>query len=119
MSADARHRLLSKTDPLLIGDYPNVVVLEGLRDKLVVAQPVITRSVNGRPLAVAVPVRRTSWTGDIPIQYRFEFYDADMRPLEPMPDWQVMTMSQAQVLLRGNALDDTAANWRLVLRPAR
>ncbi len=105
-------------DPIAIDNYPNVVA-EGDLDKWLVVSRAIAESAQDKPLRVTVPIRNGSKV-ELSVQYRFEFLDATGRPLDTTPRWQYMRMPVAtQVFFQGAALDTTATDWRLIIRPAR
>ncbi len=54
------------------------------------------------------------------MQWRYIFLDGKGRRLQSEPDWQFSYLpSRTPVELRGNALDKSAADWQLQIRPAR
>ncbi len=105
-------------DPVAIENYPNVVAEGGLDDWLVISRATV-RARDDQPMSVSVPVRNGS-DRQINVQYRFEFFEADGRPLDTTARWRYMLMPSAtQVFLEGAALDTSAVDWRLIIRPAR
>jgi len=108
-----------RTDPVSADRYPQVAVIEGLDRILLVGRIVEDRSPD-KPLAVTVPVRSTRTNDQTHISYRFEFFDADGRPLEQQMSWKYqMLPAQAQVFLEAAAIDDNAEDWRLIIQQAR
>lgn len=102
-------------DPL--PEYPKVTALEGLKDWVVVNDVVVDP---GPPMEVTVPARAKTDYEELNVQYRFFFYDSAGRPLQNAPDWHYMRMpSRTEVYMQANALDTTATDWRLEIRPAR
>ena len=54
------------------------------------------------------------------VQFRYEYFDRHGRPLESNQGWRFQRVDAlAQVFLDGNALETTAWDWRLHVRPAR
>lgn len=108
----------AQADPLLRAMYPKVAALEGLEDYLVFSEPSVELG-SGRPLSVSVPIRART-DEQLNIQYRFEFFDRDGRPVQPAMDWRYLLLpGRAQRFLQGAALDTSAVDWRLEVRPAR
>ncbi len=109
----------AQRDPLPSENYPRVVILDGLQRWVVVDAPVVTKSERD-PLRVTVPVRAVTQNEELNVQYRFAFFDADGRPLEPEPSWRYERLpSKAQRHIEANALDQRAVDWRVDIRPAR
>lgn len=105
-------------DPVPLSQYPRIAVIEDMHKHIVASQPIISADVD-RPMRVSVPIR---WTkdSDKAIDYRFEFFDVNGRMLQPDPGWRYTQLPpRAQVQLDGSATDTTAADWRLIIRPAR
>lgn len=106
-------------DPVTRANYPRVVLLDGLQPWIVVSEPIVTKGID-TPLRVSVPVRAVTKVQELNAQYRFAFYDADGRPIEPAPSWTYIRLpSKAQRTVEANALDQRAVDWRVELRPAR
>lgn len=109
----------AQRDPVGSENYPRVVILDGLQRWVVVDAPVVTKSERD-PLRVTVPVRAVTRREELNVQYRFAFFDADGRPIEPSPAWRYERLpSKAQRFLEANALDQRAVDWRVDIRPAR
>ncbi|MBX3382918.1 MAG: YcfL family protein [Phycisphaeraceae bacterium] len=107
-------------DQVAKNEYPRVVLEQPLSGWVVVSEPVV-RSGPG-PLSVSVPIRLTSTRPDqfSRVQYRFIFLDSAGVPLRSQSDWRYMRLEpRNQVFLQGNAMDDTAADWRCEIRSAR
>jgi uncharacterized protein YcfL len=105
-------------DPVAATAYPQVAVLEGLQGFIVTNRPPIVEA--GPPLQVTFAARAKTEFEEISVQYRYFFFEASGKPLNPNPDWQYLRMpSRSEVFFVGNALDKTATNWRLEIRPAR
>ena len=106
-------------DPLPGRAYPQNVAIEGLGKVLVYGDPVVDPSTADRPMSVSVPVRSA---GDdiLNIQYRFQFFDAQGRPLKSNLGWRFMNLDpKVQVFLQATSLETAAEDWRLQIRPAR
>ena len=107
-----------RADPIMLENYPRIVALEKLSEYLVFSAPNV-RSSPQQPMSVSVPVRLQS-DKEVNIQYRFEFFAPDGRPMQQADQWRFMHLSSRdQHFLQGSALDTQAADWRLVVRPAR
>ena len=100
-----------KADRVLPTEYPQVAVLDGLHNTVYVSDVVIDP---GPPRQVTVAVRSDRSRKDLDIQYRFIFIDGTGKWLETEPDWQYRTLpARTRVQLRANAMDETAADFRL------
>jgi hypothetical protein len=110
----------SPQDHITPESYPRAAALEGLDHAVRFGPPVVERSEPGRPMRVSVPLRNIE-TRDLNEQYRFEFRDDAGRPLRTNRGWAFTKHAGggAQTTLDANSLEDTAADWRLELRPAR
>ena len=107
-----------KPDPVL--DYPQKVALEGLDKAVVAARPIVTPSTADRPMQVSVPLRSIVDGRALNVQYKFEFFDQNGRPLRTNLGWRFQKLEpRVQVFLEGNALETKAVDWRLQVRPAR
>ena len=107
-----------QADPLTPMLYPRIAALEGLQPYLVMANP--PRVETGPPLRVTCAIRAYTKHEELNIQYRYIFFDAAGIPLRNSPDWQFLRMpSRTESFFSGNALDSTAVDWRLEIRPAR
>ncbi len=105
-------------DPLSADAYPQITALEGLGKYLAFAPPSV-KAGGGRPMSVSVPVRART-DKELNTQYRFEFFDQDGRPIEPVMGWRYLRLpARVQHFMQGAVLDDTAVDWRLQVRPAR
>ncbi len=105
-------------DPVHASEYPQIIVHEELRNWIAAQRPVVTR---GDVMRVMVPVRLLSNQGQNAfVQYRFVFTDERGTPLRTQSDWKFINLEpRIPVELTGTALDSTAAEWRLEIRPAR
>jgi uncharacterized protein YcfL len=100
------------------GTYPQIAVLDKLGEYIAYSSPTVTSSPT-QPLHVSVPIALKS-DKEVNAQYKFEFFKADGRPAQPQMDWAYIKLpARAQVFLEGKALDTSANNWRLLIRPAR
>lgn len=109
-------------DQLPRNQYPKVTVEPALSRWLVISEPIVAPAPNGGPITVNVPLRLTSTTPDqfARIQYRYIFLDASGVPLRTQSDWKYMRLEpRNQVFLQGNAIDTTAADWRLEIQSGR
>ena len=112
---------VGRPDPLPADEYPQIVATGTLDKFLGFGEPVVRggRVREGGPLSITVPMRLLS-KGGIYVQYRFEFFDRDNRPLAPQMQWRRLAlMARVEHFLEGSSIDDTAVDWRLVVRPAR
>ena len=108
-----------RRDPIVEEDYPQIAVVEGLHRKVVFSRPAVTDAPN-QPMSVVVGVSNKTRSKNMHIQYKFEFYDQNKVPVEPMMQWKYQLLPHAaEVKLIGAALDTKARDWRLVMRPAR
>ncbi|MCB9846324.1 MAG: DUF1425 domain-containing protein [Phycisphaeraceae bacterium] len=106
-------------DPVPRVNYPNISILDELVPYVVVSEPIVTKGPD-QPLRVTVPIRAITRPRELNTQYRFIFFDADGRPIEPQQAWQYERLpSRAQRFFEANALDQRAVDWRLEVRPAR
>jgi len=109
-----------RQDRLEAEDYPQKVALEGLHRAVVVGDPIVTPSTADIPMRVTVPVRSVHSGAALNVQYRFEFFGPDKRPLRSNLGWKFISLEpRVQMFLEGNAMEAAAADWRLILRPAR
>jgi hypothetical protein len=107
-----------RSDPLPHESYPQIAALEGLDKWVYFDRPVIDKG--GSVIKVTVPARAATDGQELNVQYRFFWLDASGRPLDNTPDWHYQRMpSRSQVFFEGNALDKTAEDWRLEIRPGR
>lgn len=108
-----------RPDPLPAAAIPQQIVIEGLGQAIVSGDPIVSPPVNGSTLYVTVPVRNIT-DQPLNVDYRFEFFDADGRALRSNGGWSFKHFAptlSAQV--DGVALETSAVDWRLTLRPAR
>lgn len=107
-------------DPVPSRAYPQIAATEGLDDFLSYGDVIVRGQGNAdQPMSVVVPVRVRA-DRDIHVLYRFEFFDAGNRPIQPLMEWRYLQM-QARVMhfMEGSSLDPAAQSWRLIIRPAR
>lgn len=110
----------AEPDPIPDAAYPQVVTMYGLHDMFFYAAPSVAPEADGRPMSVSVPVRLRRTGRDIACQYRFLFFDATGRPLDPEPTWHYKNIPpRVQVFLEGSASDIGAVSWRCEIRPDR
>jgi predicted small secreted protein len=106
-----------RADPLPRENYPQITSLDGLSQWIGYDSPIVNRD---SVLKVTAPARALTDGHELNVQYRFFFLDESGRPLTQNPDWRYMRMpSRSQVFFEGNALDKSAKDWRLEVRPAR
>ena len=106
-----------RSDPLDYNDYPQITVLEKLHRNVVLTRVV---EEEGSPLRVTVAVRNRGTDDERHVQYRFFFLDSRGVPEDPNPDWHYLHMpARTAMYMQGNALDRSAVDWRLEVRPAR
>ncbi len=107
-----------KQDPLPRVNYPQITVEGPLQPFLVFDTPTVSKE--SGVLKVVTPVRLQSDGQESNVQYRYIFLDAGGMPLRGPADWRYFRFpSRQQVFLEGNALDSSASDWRLEVRPAR
>lgn len=100
--------------------YPQIVASEGLDAALRFGPAIVDPSNDARAMLVTVPVRSIEDDYPIMIQYRFEFFDANRRPLRSNQSWAFKRLEpRVGYYLEANALERAAANWRLTVRSAR
>lgn len=113
----------ARNDTVAQANYPKVVVEAGLSPYLAINQPV--QSTENGIMKVSVPARLLSNPGEFSrVQYKFTFFngptDAGGTPLRTQTEWRYMVMEpRNQIYFEGNALDNTAKDWRLEVRSAR
>ena len=108
-----------KSDYVSPQAYPRVSVEGDLADWLVFGKATIEPSSGNKPMHV-IQATRNSGNDHINVQYRFEFFDADGRPLDTSPKWQFVEMSpRTEIFMEGSAMELRATDWRLVVRSAR
>ena len=108
-----------RTDTIEQKQYPQITVQDGLQPWIGINTPVVDRS--GDVMKVNVPIRLLSDAGQYShVQYRFIFLDKSGVPLRTQTDWRYTTLEpRIQQIVSANALDTTAADWRMEIRPAR
>jgi hypothetical protein len=109
-----------RADLVPASQYPNIVATENLDLELRFGPAVVQPAQPGIPMRVTQPVRNIS-DHDLNVQYRFIFMDQYKRPLVADPGWKYVTLAGEGVgtTMDSNSLSDTAADWRLEIRPAR
>lgn len=118
---DTMHRPGSAgVDPLPSDQYPKVETSGGLGKYLVISGANVTPGTESKPMSIVSAVRST-WDKDVlNIQYRYYFFDERNSPLNQNPDWRFAKLPpRSQVFLSGGAMDTTARDWRLQIRPAQ
>ncbi|MCC5828538.1 MAG: YcfL family protein [Phycisphaeraceae bacterium] len=103
-----------------------IALLDRLGSELKYGEPRTIRSVSGEggaevaPLSVTVPLRNVRRSGDLILQYRFTFYDANGVPMRPESSPQrVLIPAGGERTARGAALDAGAVDWRLEVQRSR
>lgn len=105
-------------DMLSIDAYPKITVDPPLNKYIVTHGPIVDSS--REIMRVVVPIRATTNSVEPNVQYRFLFYDANGIELRQQTGWRMVQLPvRTEVQLAGNALDNTAADWRLEIRPGR
>ncbi len=106
-------------DPLPPQAYPEIVPTGGLARWLYFDNPIVTPGTDDRPMQVSVPVRMV-YNEPREIQYCFQFFGADGRPLDSRKEWHWKHVEpRIRFFLEGNALQPEAVEWNLEIRPAR
>jgi hypothetical protein len=109
-------------DMLPAWQYPNIAATpDTLSKALVFGQPIVTPSSESKPLSISVPIRSLENDYKLNIQYRFEYYDQQSRLIDTTAEgWRFQQLSPLiQTQLQGNALDQRAVTWRLIVRSAQ
>lgn len=98
---------------------PQITVLDpNLQRGLGFGQAVVIPS-GQAPMRVQVEMRNLS-NYEYLVDYRFLFYDAQGMQLEPAMSWRQSSLLPKQLqMISANALDTTAANWRLEVKWSR
>lgn len=105
-------------DPLPAEAYPKISLLEGLQGFVVMSTS--PRVDEGPPMKVTAQLRAKTDYQNLAVQYRYFFFDKNASPINANPDWQYVLMpSRVETFMIGQALDRTAADWRLEIRPAK
>lgn len=105
-------------DPLPLEAYPRITALEGLSPWLLFEEPIVDASTADRPLRVTVPVR-LGYDRPRDVQYAYQFFDANGRLLVER-QWRFVHLEPRTVFhFEGSALETSAVDWRLEVRPAR
>lgn len=95
-----------------------VTSFEGLDGQIVFGEPEVKRSVYD-PMSVSIPVRAAR-DQSLRLQYRFEFFDRNERPIRPTMDWRYILLPvQSDRVMESTAFDTAAADWRLEIRRGR
>ncbi len=106
-----------RPDPLT-GRQTQNVAIEGVERFLVAGEPFVDAANQSQPMRVMVPLRSIT-ERPLNVQYQFIFMDERGRELRTNSGWTFQHFepySQHQVT--GVALKDSAAQWRLMVRPA-
>lgn len=107
-------------DLVPVDNYPNIYTTAGIRDYIVWNQPIIDASTEVSPMRVTVPIRSIDDKGRLRVQYRFEFMDDRGRALRSNQGWRYTVLEPRQpAQFDGNALESAAAQWKLIVRPAK
>lgn len=119
-SDPAKHPGSAQVDPLPGDQYPKIAALEGLSKWISVSGFDVEPAAPTRPIQITTAVRAMTDGPELNVQYRYVYFDNRSSPINPNPDWQYVRLpSRAQVFLRGSAMDTSAVDWRLEIRPAR
>lgn len=119
-SDPAKHPGSAQVDPLPGDQYPKIAALDGLSRWIAVSGFEAEPPTATRPIQITTSVRAMTDGQELNVQYRYMYFDNRNSPLNPNPDWQYVRLpSRAQVFLRGSAMDTSAVDWRLEIRPAR
>lgn len=105
--------------PLAEGSPLQITAFDGLQAHLVFGKPRVTGGTHFDAIGIVVPVRAA---GDQPqkVQYRFEYFNQDRRPMRPSMDWRyILLPAHGERFMEGAALDPAAVDWRLEVRRAR
>lgn len=99
---------------------PRISVLDGVGASLLRFQPAIVVDAEPIPIEVQVPVQNASLRDTYYADYRFVFFDAQGRQLDPVMGWTFLNFepTQSQRMI-GKALDRRAVNWKLEVKRAR
>jgi uncharacterized protein YcfL len=106
-----------RPDPLTGRQMQNVAI-EGIGRFLVAGEPYVEPVNQSQPMRVMVPLRSIT-DRPLNVQYQFIFMDERGKELRSNQGWvfaHFEPYSQHQVT--GVALEDKAAQWRLMVRPA-
>jgi hypothetical protein len=98
--------------------YPPLVVSESIRPFLRFGDPMVNSPDDDHPLHVIWPVRNISHQM-IHVRYRFEFFDADRRPLTDGIRWRSADLPPGGVetTMEAGAMYNTAQKSRLIVEP--
>src|SRR5581483_5679763 len=110
----------SEMDPLPPSEYGRIQVIDNLKPWLFFGQPVVDGSDDRQALRVEQPVRNKADYA-LNVQYRFEYFDQQRKMLTPADTgWKFLTLEpRLDYRMTGVSPDKEAAEWRLVVRPAR
>lgn len=104
-----------RRDPVM--NYPKISTTGSLTNLIAFTEPTVTPATESTPLHVVTPCRSTQ-DGITRVQYQYEWFDANGRPLDPSGWKYIVIPARTQVFLEGNALSSKAVDWRLTVRPA-
>lgn len=108
-----------RAEPMLRENYPRISVEGEELSKYLAFSPANVQSGPEQPLSVAVPVRLLA-DREANIQYRFEFFTKDGRPMRNAMEWRYLRLPpRTETSLEGAALDTNAVEWRLIIRSSR
>jgi hypothetical protein len=104
-----------RADP--VQPYPRVSVAGPLYELVAFTEPTVTAGAGSSPMRVSTPCRSTQ-DGITRVQYQYEWFDAEGRPLDASGWKYVVIPARSEVFMESNALSSRAADWRLTVRPA-
>ena len=97
--------------------YPKISVAPNLSHFVAFTEPVVTPGTHDTPLHVVTPCRSTQ-DGITRVQYQYEWFDAQGRPVGESGWKYEVIPARMQIFLEANALSTDAKDWRLTVRPA-
>jgi uncharacterized protein YcfL len=108
------------SDQVPPGQYPrNVSVSGDLSSALVAGQTIVHDASKDQPMSISQPMRNVR-DSDLKVQYQFVFLDSSGQPVSGSGGWTYLTLEpRVQRFLQGAALDTSAVDWRLTIRPAQ
>jgi len=92
-----------------------------MNELLVTDEPIVTPGTATQPMSVTVPLRSVYEDGTLKIQYQFTFLDDRGRPIKAQTHgWKYATVPPlARIYAEAGAMDTNAADWELIVRPAK
>ena len=108
-----------RNDPVVHENLPRISVEnKQLADDLAFSPPSV-QSGPEQPMSVLVQVRYLE-DEKVHVQYRFEFYDRNGRPVGNPMSWRYLRIPpRTPVNMEGAALDTNAVDWKLIVRSSR